>query len=278
MKDQKKSKLAQYSALAGAVLGTGSVMGQVNYVDIQDTTLQSDGDYYDVDLDQDGSPDFKLTQYLDAGASGLFDAIMVTPYDSLYSRVSGEIHNGFSYPFKLIPGDSIQSSSKWGGNTATQSGYLVFQFDGTPYPNSFWKGPVDNGYLGVKIIQSDGFHYGWIRLSVSADNRSFTVKDFAFQTTVNESILAGEPNLSVLEEMLNNLHIGQNNGQLYFSKPSTYGDVAVRILNISGQEIDSLQWESEEVQYNLSQLPAGVILIEFEYNGIRNTRKVLNAQ
>lgn len=278
MKDQNKSKLAQYTAMAGAVLGTSAAQAQINYVNINDTTVDTNGGYYDIDLDSDGAADFRITQYLDTGATGMLDGILITPFDSLYSRVAGELENGFNYPFKLLPGDSIQLDTEWAGNTQTSPGYLVFQFDGTPYPNSYWKGPVSNGYLGLRIMQDDGFHFGWARLDVAADNRSFTVKDFAYEETLELSILAGAPHLSVIERMLEQLVIGQREGVLFLSKPSEYDAVSVRVYSVSGTEITSVEWEAQQAEIDLSSAPAGVYLVEFTYNGIRNTRKVVHAQ
>lgn len=278
MKDQNKSKLAQYTAMAGAVLGTGAAQAQIIYVNINDTTVDTNGGYYDIDLDSDGAADFRITQYLDTGATGMLDGILITPFDSLYSRVAGELENGFNYPFKLLPGDSIQLDTEWAGNTQTSPGYLVFQFDGTPYPNSYWKGPVSNGYLGLRIMQDDGFHFGWARLDVAADNRSFTVKDFAYEETLELSILAGAPHLSVIERMLEQLVIGQREGVLFLSKPSEYDAVSVRVYGVSGTEITSVEWEAQQAEIDLSSAPAGVYLVEFTYNGIRNTRKVVHAQ
>lgn len=278
MKDQNKKKLAQYSALAGAVLGTGVAQGQINYVDVVDTKVDTHNGKFDIDLDSDGSPDFVIRQYLDTGATGMMDAILITPYDSLYGRVSGELENNFSYPFKLAGGDSLKLDTEWAGNTATQSGYLVTQFNGTPYPNSYWKGPVTDGYLGLRIIKADGFHFGWVRLDIGADNRSFTVKDFAYNTVYEEGMVAGEPNLSTVERMLEELEIRYTTEGVVLHKPASYGEVEVRLLDASGREFSAFTWSEMDHELELSNQPNGMFLVEFTHDGIRNVRKVLQAQ
>lgn len=275
MKDQTKTKLARYASVAGSLLGAGAAQGQIDYVDIPDTTVQMNNGRYDIDLDQDGNPDFRMTQYLDTGSTGLLDAIIITPFDSLYSRVAGEPEGGFSYPFKMLPGDSLKLDTRWEGNTDLRSGYLVSQYDGTPYPNSYWKGPVTNGFLGLRIIKNDGFHFGWVRLDVASDNRSFTVKDFGYQTVAEEGMQVGEPTLSAVEHMLEEIELRQSGSAILLSKPSGYGVVNVRILDITGRPVHDTDWEGESLSLGTGNQPAGVYLVEFTSDGLRNTRKIL---
>ncbi|KAB2814868.1 hypothetical protein [Phaeocystidibacter luteus] len=274
MKDQNK-KLQQYTALATTVLGAGVANGQIVYTDIADTTIDTHKGYYDLDMDNDGSPDFRIQQYLDTGSTGLIDAIMVTPFDSLYGRTMGELENGFSYPFRLVPGDSIGLSSEWQGNTDEQRGYLVFQYNGTPYPNSNWKGPVNNGYLGLRIFKNTGFHFGWVRLDIAADNRSFIVKDFAYNSTGNEGMLAAEPTISIVERMLEDLTVGQSGTTLYLEKPESYGAIELRVLSMDGREMLTDTWVDTYQELSVSELRNQAILVEFTYRGVRHTKKIL---
>lgn len=273
MKDQKK-KLAGYTAVASSLLGATAAQGQITYVDIADVTVDTHKGAYELDLDSDGESDFRITQYLDTGSTGLIDAIFITPYDSLYGRATGELQNGFSYPYQLVPGDSIGANQLWNGNQDDKPGYLVFQYDGTPYPNSNWKGPVSNGYLGLRVFKDDGFHYGWVRLDVAADNRSFVVKDFAYNETNTEGMRAAEPTLAVAEQMLEELVVGQSANSLLLSKPETFEEVAVRVLQLNGKVVAEEIWTDSNLTL---QVPVSnsVVLVEFTYKGVRNSRKVL---
>lgn len=274
MKDQQK-KLFQYTSMAGAVLGSAAAEGQISYTNIPDTTVDTHKGVYNLDLDQDGNMDFRITQYLDTGTTGLVDAIFIAPYDSINGRAMGELQNGFSYPFNLIPGDSIGIDELWNGNTDVRVGYLVYQYDGTPYPNSNWKGPVTDGFMGLQIRKSDGFHFGWVRLNIAADNRSFTVKDFAYNSSANEGMLAAEPTLSAAEFMLENFMIGQEGMSLFLEKPATTGEVNVRVMNLEGKVLVESPWSDSRMQLDVPAEQTGVILVEFEYRGLRLTKKVL---
>lgn len=272
MKDSNK-KLLKYTSLASAVLGGAGANAQITYTNITDTTVDTHKGTYDLDLDQDGSSDFRITQYLDTGSTGLVDAIFIAPYDSISARSMGELQNGFSYPFKLVPGDSIGADELWNGNTETNVGYLVYQFDGTPYPNSNWKGPVTDGFMGLRILKTDGLHYGWVRLNVAADNRSFTVKDFAYNTVVNEGLLAAEPTLSAVEQMLELISIGQSGTELRLMKPSEFGEVGVSVFSIDGRQLAEFNWNDDQLVHDLNE--GGAYVLQFEYNGLLHSKKVL---
>ena len=59
-----------------------SVEAQYVYVDIPDTTLEKNGDFFDLDVNSDSLPDFRFTQYRDTGSTGLIDHSIISPFDS----------------------------------------------------------------------------------------------------------------------------------------------------------------------------------------------------
>lgn len=275
MKDQNKKKLAQYSSLAAALLGGAQVQGQIVHTDIADTTIDTRGGVYDLDLDNDGDPDFRMTQLLDTGATGLIDAITIMPFDSLNSRVAGITLNGFNYPFRMSAGDSLSVNGVWNGNTDNRQGYLVFQFDGTPYPNSNWKGPVSEGFLGLRVTKSDGFHYGWARVDVAADNRSFVVRDYAYRTDADTGMFAGHLYISQIEQMGEDITLGQGAGTILLEKPERYEQLNVRLLDINGRVLATEHWTDKRLTLQTPAGASGVLLVELEWNGMLQTRKVL---
>jgi hypothetical protein len=54
-----------------------------------------------------------------------------------------------------------------------------------------WRGVV-NRYIGVKFLINGKTHYGWVRLSVTHSPFVATLTGYAYETTVNKSILAGK--------------------------------------------------------------------------------------
>ena len=49
MKKDLKSKLVKYSAVAGAAVTVSAEKAQVQYTDINDTTVSTNGGFYDLD-------------------------------------------------------------------------------------------------------------------------------------------------------------------------------------------------------------------------------------
>jgi hypothetical protein len=57
-KELNKSRLANYSAVAGAVLATGAVNGQITYVDVNpDAVVNNSNSPYNLDMNNDANPD-----------------------------------------------------------------------------------------------------------------------------------------------------------------------------------------------------------------------------
>jgi hypothetical protein len=48
------------------------------------------------------------------------------------------------------------------------------------------------GYVGVKFMAAGNTHYGWAKVSVSADGKSATISEAAFETVPNTAIEAGD--------------------------------------------------------------------------------------
>ncbi len=54
-----------------------------------------------------------------------------------------------------------------------------------------WENKQDK-YIGVKFLIGANFHYGWIKLSTGATNNEIIVKEYAYNITPNDQILAGQ--------------------------------------------------------------------------------------
>ncbi|HZL25076.1 MAG TPA: PEP-CTERM sorting domain-containing protein [Acidobacteriaceae bacterium] len=81
------------------------------------------------------------------------------------------------------------SASGWGtGGKMVESDYPV------PFPVGNW--PDDGGaaYLGFYYVGTDGDHAGWMNISTTwtGSDAAFTVNSYAFDTTPNEAIFAGQ--------------------------------------------------------------------------------------
>ena len=179
-------RLAQYGAMATAVMAGADANGQVVYTDVDpDVTLQV-GDVFSLDFEPDTFQDLEVSN-----PSGLAGGNAALIFPSSGGALAGFTSGSYQYPLLMAQGDVIDAAT--GFTTTGVRGDLNYY--GCAYSNSAWCGDVNDGYLGVRFVSltTGTTHYGWVRLDtdVNGDNL-ITVKDFAFEATPDTAIQAGE--------------------------------------------------------------------------------------
>ncbi len=174
--------LARYSTFAVAVAGVSNANGQIVYTDVDPDETHTDTNF-ELDLDGDGTVDYLL--HARAG----FNGIQVQQDSSMQQNGIRGLNFGgdYNYPLVLNADDPI---------SAGQTDFIVDQqqtlnWNGCAYTNSQWCGGLEDKYLGLKFYIGTDVHYGWVRLDVPADGSSFTVKDYAYNSTPDGPINAG---------------------------------------------------------------------------------------
>jgi hypothetical protein len=200
-----ESKLAQFTAVAGAVIAGSNVNAQIVYQDINpDVVVNIANPNYALDFNNDAIPDVGFgvaqisgsTSYSGiqftyqgtyAGVSAGGGGVQVTPTGSATSTMSSNIaplNNG-----ALVSGAAMFSS---GGILAGDITITIPLLGQTyPYQLGEWLGVTDK-FLGVKFTAGVNTHFGWVRLDVSAGADVITIKDYAFNATPNAPINAGQ--------------------------------------------------------------------------------------
>ena len=185
-------------ALAGGAATTGA-SGAIVYSGVQNQSMAlTVGNTLAINLDGDTNDDFSL-RYVDPNSSD-----SSAPFQLEIAPVSGSEVVGTGQKVgtagvaaALSAGSTIDSGSQWGGNASIK---VLAQFDKANGTGSnTWAG-LSNRYIGgrVETAPSSGqYLYGWIQLSVpgnalsGGNPTSVTVHDWAYETTVDQSILAG---------------------------------------------------------------------------------------
>ncbi len=201
MDKKVKSSLKKYSSLASAALAVTAAEGQIKYTDINPDQTFTGGGQYDLDLNNDLTPDFRIyngtfTQ-ITTGASTLYqtqDTLLLSPLGTGRSFVS----NGSSYAGAMSLGAAISSGANWTSNAQYMGIYFRFFIKagstttGITTTYGSWENTTDK-YLGLRMQTSGGNNvYGWVRLDANATLSSFTVKDYAFQCFPDIPINAGD--------------------------------------------------------------------------------------
>jgi hypothetical protein len=219
---------------------------QIIYTDIPDATPNAT---YPLDLNNDTIVDF-LIQF------DLGDKVMCKPQND--NAYSGDFVGGVHLPWALSATNRIcDSLATW--YDANNPGTMAW---GTGI--GYWVGET-NRYLALKLIVGTNTYYGWVRLDLLATSTSFTIKDYAYQSTPNACIQSGQTILGIVDNSSENIFsifpnpfissttiqtIGNlKNATLTIC--NSYGQVLKQVKNISGQT----------VSLSRDNLPSGVYFI-----------------
>lgn len=214
-------KLASYSALASAFIAFGpSADAQVFYTDITDAVLDENGEVFGIDLNGDLIDDVQVRKvffsfftsnlYTTGGGSApgimQMNHIYATPLNANSIAGTPSPYSFSGYPYALQCSSVIDAGRQWLNSNSEIVAYsLLYKFSsaGGGFTNSqqlsdgnWFGGDTTDRYLGIKLDIAGAKKYGWLRMAVSSDNKSVTLKDFAFENTSDLMILAGAPNVT----------------------------------------------------------------------------------
>lgn len=190
-------RLAAYSVTAGvAIAGSSSASAAIIYTDAPDQTfIYGNGPQeIDIDIDQDGTPEFTLSL---SGTDSPGNALVSTNVNVRMGTNPGYwlIDAYMNGPRALNSNFmiSISASQSWYGGSGL---YQQYRLGGVGnQAGQAWKvgNFLGRNYksLAVRYLGPGGMHHGWIRVSVAQDARSFTLHDYAYNDVGNDPIPAG---------------------------------------------------------------------------------------
>lgn len=178
------------SILLLLLFANSRLYSQIIYTDIPDATPNAT--YY-LDLNNDSVVDFII--YF--GGSGSTIGVMCNPQNN--NAYSGNFINGTYLPWALSTSNTICASlATW--YDFNNPGTLAL---GTNIGH--WVGASDK-YLALKLIVGTNTYYGWARIDILSNSASFTIKDYAYESTPNACIQSGQNNLEISEYSKNKLY------------------------------------------------------------------------
>lgn len=143
---------------------------------------------YQLDLNHDGKPDFKIGVYLFSASSHSIGDDMYVLNLRAFNAVA-ETHSGFARAFR--PGVRIGPKQSFFGGSST---IIHMANCRTRQTSHFSSGPwlnVKNRYLGLRFTIKGKTHYGWARLTTNACAKSDTLTGYAYETIPGKSIISG---------------------------------------------------------------------------------------
>ena len=237
---------------------------QIIYTDIPDATPNAT---YPLDLNNDAIVDFMI-QF---GGSAVTVGVLCYPKNN--NAYSGNFISGVHLPWALSTSNSIcDSLATW--YDADNPGTMAW---GTSI--GYWVGET-NKYLALKLIVGTNTHYGWVRIDILATSTSFTIKDYAYQSTPNACIQSGQILLDIHENSNKNIFSIFPNPFISSTTIQTIGNLknaTLTIYNSYGQTLKQVKNISgQTISLSRDNLPSGLYFIRLtEDNKIIAVEKLI---
>lgn len=254
------NKLAKYGALTAAIAGVADAAGQVVYTDVDPDFDGALTDVFDVDFDGDGNIDISVVQ----SNNGNYELVMADP--GIGNGVLATSNGGYFYASNIPTSDSIGA-----GAAGTFRSFGSF-CAGVGYAGSMFCG-TGEGYIGVEFNVSGATHYGWVRCDV-ANSSGYTVLDFAYESTADAAIAAGDMGAVGIEnaKFSGFTYFTDVNGQLNLnaSVPMT----SVEVYDVLGKQVINSSLSSSNEMVDLNALSSGAYVVTVAINSERKTFKI----
>ncbi|MBC8173689.1 MAG: hypothetical protein H7X71_07275 [Chitinophagales bacterium] len=297
MHEHQAKKLSSYSALAATFIAiSGSADAQIFYTDVTpDVVLDVNGEFYELDFNGDFVSDvnirkaffsFSTVLYTNSGGSApgimrMNHAFATGLGSNSLAGTSGVLGVSLGYPYVFAAAEEISAANNWVSYNSQSIVYsLFYKFDtGLSYQvldDGFWFGGETDKYMGVRFYIGANQHYGWIRMDVSADNKVVTIKDFAFDNIPGDPILAGEPNIVGLDDLLmQSVSVYSFQNTIYVElKDDQFLGSSVQIYTPAGQMIYIDKLTETKKQIVLLEIPAGLFIVKMQNDKASTAKEI----
>lgn len=171
------------------------------YKDLNPDSVITCNSAYSLDLNNDGIDDFiiKTVCYnvkCDARIAcgiGIINAANAVPANGSNNGINYTMSPDYAASLDSLT--IIDSSSNWSYNTIPAlSMYALSSCRcGNYYSYGPWyiHGNVDR-YTGLKLVKGGNAYYGWVRLNANTNPVKLIVKDYAYNSSPNQPIIAGQ--------------------------------------------------------------------------------------
>lgn len=156
---------------------------------------------YPLDLNNDGTADFRLLYSSACGLSACALFLAVNPLHSTANGAVGTAQGWFRSAVAVPRGARIGPTDLFNTSEGNLADHVAGTFGNSHY-QTFWRGQwanggkgLKNGYLGLRFMIKGRRHYGWARIGVkTGDNWGFTatLTGYAYETVPKKPIIAGK--------------------------------------------------------------------------------------
>jgi hypothetical protein len=289
---QRNDRLLKYSAFAGTIIAAaGSANAQVVYTDIiPDSTISLPDTVYLLDLNNDATTDFwvgmneRVGTYYGGLVNYDIDAFgLVTLSSNSAIGTSATPPQPLNYAKAFVMNDVIDDAGPFFQGSTNNNpllGAAYGQITGIISSSVMLGGfrGENNRFYGLKLLSGGNTYYGWVRVNCNDSANTFTIKDYAYESTPDQQILAGDTGngfvgdadldgaISGVDMMLANKELTIN----VRNPKATEGQLIV--TNTAGQIVTNESLKKGTNRFNLDGLATGMYIIAARFNegGVTN--------
>ncbi|MGL2964235.1 T9SS type A sorting domain-containing protein [Flavobacterium sp. RSB2_4_14] len=234
-----------------------------------------------LDINNDGITDVTLTANVTSSSRAVWlstpagsESLMCCPIllaKAINSNVSigpdasgtgGSWTNNIKAILRQVP---ITNTRPWGAN---------------PIPFGEWSNTTDR-YFAIRFLIDGNRYYGWVRTSVGLAGNSFTIRDYAYNSVPNQSILAGDTggSLGIIDTTIApsmTLFPNPTSNQLTIAFGSINNEVAIAIADITGKIVYATKVnDTQKIEVNTSHFAEGIYAVQVQSDNFRETKKLI---
>jgi len=248
-----ENKLLQYSSLAISFLLLKEANSEAVYTDIDpDTIINTDGEHGYIDMDNDGTYDFRFFKFIGTDVTYWSDYysylryIFAAPENSnnalaAIKSIINPSYGGFTqyFPYALIDGTIVDEELSFQNINFQVLAYNISGPDGGI--GGKWYGGLTDHYIGIRFNDVVGCsHYGWIRCDVKSGADTLIIKDYAYETKCNVGIIAGDTvgdttTVNINENELTGINIYSFNSDVYINLENLTDKHEITISDLNGK-------------------------------------------
>jgi hypothetical protein len=273
-----QNKLKSYSALAGTVAAAVSTSNaQVVYTDVAPDVTVNSGGMFNLDLNNDAVADFKILQQ-----SGLYGGYFSYDAVGVYAlQVNNAVDTAVGgFPAAFGSGVSVDATLSWLDSNQTvaispptANGLALVVPAFALYDGNFLG---QNGkFLPLRFNVGASVYYGWVRLNVAGDAKSFTVIDYAYDAGGAPSI-TGVTTVGISEAARNNKVnvFGYNKNITVQIDPSVTAEGTIMISDVAGHHVSETVITNPEMVIPMDKVQEGIYLVTVKQTSGSYTKRI----
>jgi hypothetical protein len=290
LSSSNKTRLKQYSAVAGALVAQGNVNAQVVATDLNpDVIVDSLHAPYALDFNNDANPELTFfVQHINGSSStqgvqftydGGIAGVQMTAGVSLVGAVgTGSSSSSFQIS-ALNNGDPISAAGNFGTSSNGALGLDLIVDAGPLGQIPIQQGNFlnqSNKFLGAKLAAGANTYYGWVELSVNSNASQITIHGYGYQATANTQILAGEGGNSGLEliSLADKVTIVGTPDHVAINVTPDLIGAKVSFVSMSGQEVNAAILTDVNNTISFDNLSTGIYQVVVSNGTEKTTQRV----